>query len=130
MKRFSFVVALIGTFFLFSCGSSTTDNNTTDETDQLVEASIEVAGNCGMCKDRIEETAKGIEGVKTAVWDKETKQLKITYINSLDIHKVHQAIADAGHDTEMHKANDEVYNNLPGCCQYREGNPHDDEEKQ
>jgi hypothetical protein len=28
------------------------------------------------------------------------------------------AIANAGHDTEMHKATDEAYNKLPGCCKY------------
>ena len=35
-----------------------------------------------------------------------------------DVHKVHMAIAKAGHDTEMHKAKDETYNALPGCCKY------------
>ena len=35
-----------------------------------------------------------------------------------DVHKVHMAIANAGHDTEMHKAKDEAYNNLPACCKY------------
>ena len=28
------------------------------------------------------------------------------------------AIAKAGHDTDMHKAKDEVYNELPSCCKY------------
>ena len=28
------------------------------------------------------------------------------------------AIAKAGHDTDMHKAKDEVYNELPDCCIY------------
>ena len=35
-----------------------------------------------------------------------------------DIHKVHMAIAKAGHDTDMHRASDETYNALPGCCHY------------
>jgi hypothetical protein len=28
------------------------------------------------------------------------------------------AIANSGHDTKMHKASDEVYDKLPGCCKY------------
>ena len=28
------------------------------------------------------------------------------------------AIAKVEHDTDMHKATDEVYDNLPGCCKY------------
>ena len=31
------------------------------------------------------------------------------------------AIAKVGRDTEMHKAKDEVYKGLSGCCQYDRG---------
>ena len=80
---------------------------------------FKVAGNCGMCETRIEKAAKSVDGVLSADWDKETKMIDVK-INSdkVDIHKVHMAIAKAGHDTKMHKASDEVYNNLPGCCKY------------
>ena len=30
--------------------------------------------------------------------------------------EISKAIAQAGHNTEMDKAPDEVYNELPGCC--------------
>lgn len=40
--------------------------------------SFKVYGNCGMCKKRIEKTAKG-DGVSAASWDTETKMLTITY---------------------------------------------------
>ena len=80
---------------------------------------FEVAGNCGMCKARIEKAAKSVEGVSTADWDKETKILEVKYDSSkLNIHKVHMAIAKAGHDTKMHKASKETYDDLPGCCKY------------
>lgn len=80
---------------------------------------FKVYGNCGMCEKRIETAAKSIEGVSSADWDKETKIIEVTFDDSkTDIHKVHMAIAKAGHDTEMHKATDEAYNKLPGCCQY------------
>ena len=80
---------------------------------------FEVAGNCGMCEARIEKAAKSIDGVSDADWDKETKMIEVTYNpEKSDVHKIHQAIAKAGHDTSMHKATDEVYDELPGCCKY------------
>jgi len=80
---------------------------------------FKVYGNCGMCKNRIEKAAKSVDSVTAAEWNKVTKMLELTYDESkTNIHKVHMAIAKVGHDTDMHKAKDEVYNNLPGCCKY------------
>ena len=80
---------------------------------------IKVYGNCGMCEKRIEKAAGAVDGVSKADWDKETKMLQVTFDDAkTNIHKVHMAVAKAGHDTGMHKAKDEVYNDLPGCCKY------------
>ncbi len=80
---------------------------------------FKVAGNCGMCEARIEKAAKSVDGVSVADWDKETKMIEVTFDPSkTDIHKVHEAIAKAGHDTKMHKATNEAYDKLPGCCKY------------
>lgn len=80
---------------------------------------FEVKGNCGMCEKRIEKAAKSVEGVTKADWNKETKMMEVSFDESkTNIHKVHMAIAKAGHDTPMHKASDETYNKLPGCCKY------------
>ena len=84
---------------------------------------FEVAGNCGMCKDRIETAANSVEGVSSAEWNRETKLLEVSYDSSrVNIHKIHMAVADAGHDTKMLKANDIAYNNLPDCCKYERSN--------
>lgn len=80
---------------------------------------FKVYGNCGMCESRIEKAAKSVDGVTAADWSKETKMIEVSFDSTkTDVHKVHMAIAKAGHDTEMHKAKDETYNALPGCCQY------------
>ena len=80
---------------------------------------FEVAGNCGMCETRIEKAAKSVEGVSSADWDKETKMIEVKFdAEKADLHKIHQAIAEVGHDTKMHKASDEVYDKLPACCKY------------
>lgn len=80
---------------------------------------FEVKGNCELCKSRIEKAAKAVDGVSTANWDKETKMLQVSFdSNKTTTHSIQMAIADAGHDTPMHKAKDEVYNALPACCKY------------
>ena len=86
---------------------------------QMKTEKFKVYGNCGMCETRIEKAANSVEGVTSAEWDKETKMIEVKLEESkTDVHKVHMAIAKVGHDTEMHKAKDEVYNKLPGCCKY------------
>jgi copper chaperone CopZ len=86
---------------------------------------IRVAGNCGMCKARIEKAAKDA-GAESADWSTETKILTVKF-NSLsaDAAKIQQAIAAAGHDTRDYRAKDEVYNKLPGCCKYERTKPDD-----
>ncbi len=80
---------------------------------------FEVKGNCGMCETRIEEAAKSVVGVSAADWNQKTKILEVSFDESKTSgHKVQMAIAKVGHDTPMHKATDEVYNALHGCCKY------------
>jgi len=80
---------------------------------------FKVFGNCGMCESRIEKAALSVDGVTEADWNKETKMMKLAFDETkTDVHKVHMTIAKVGHDTEMHKAKDEVYAELPGCCKY------------
>lgn len=86
---------------------------------QVKTEKFKVYGNCGMCKNRIEKAANSVDGVSSADWNKDTKMIEVSFDASIiNVHKVHMAIAEAGHDTDMHKAKDETYNALPGCCQY------------
>ena len=83
--------------------------------------SFEVDGVCGMCKDRIENAAL-IKGVKLATWDKETQMLKVVYKpGKVSIQEIHEAVAEAGHETKKVKANMDAYNKLPDCCKYKDG---------
>ena len=80
---------------------------------------FKVYGNCGMCESRIENAAKSVDGVTMANWDKGTKMMEVSYdTTKTDVHKINMAIAKAGHDTEMHKADDKAYASLPACCKY------------
>jgi len=90
-----------------------------DQNVQKEQIMITVYGNCGMCKDRIEETARAQEGVLSAKWESKTQKLHLAYdANILDPMDVEKAIAAVGHDTENQRAPDSVYENLPGCCLY------------
>lgn len=84
-----------------------------------VIAKTKVAGNCEMCKARIETAAMEQDGVFNASWDKNTKILELEYDqNTTSPEAVEKAIARIGHDTEHHRAHKEAYDNLPGCCHY------------
>jgi copper chaperone CopZ len=80
---------------------------------------FKVGGKCGMCEARIEKAANAVSGVIAAEWDKETKMIEVTFNETVThIRKVHEAIAEVGHDTEWVKADDETYASLPSCCDY------------
>ena len=96
-----------------------TDNaGTTEEAGDLQHAMFTVGGNCGMCKERIEEAALTIDGVTSANWDKETKMIHVNFGGDATADAIQRAIANVGHDTEKYKADDAVYDDLHGCCQY------------
>jgi Cu(I)/Ag(I) efflux system membrane fusion protein len=79
-------------------------------------AMFTVAGNCGMCKDRIEAAAASVDGVISANWDAESQMIHLNMEKGTSVNIIHKAIAQAGHDTKLEKAPDNVYNDLPGCC--------------
>lgn len=80
---------------------------------------IEVNGNCGMCKKRIETAAYSVKGVKSAQWHQDHHDVHIILDeNKTSVEEVHKAIAKAGHDTNKLKADDKVYEELHHCCQY------------
>lgn len=80
---------------------------------------VEVQGNCEMCKKRIEKAAFSVSGVKSASWSPDDKQLHLILneekTSNLEVQK---AIAKVGHDTEKVKATDEDYKKLHTCCAY------------
>jgi len=83
---------------------------------------IDVKGNCGMCEKRIEKAALNVTGVSAADWNQETNKLEVTFDDSkTNADKIEMAVAKVGHDTPHHKAADDVYNKLPGCCKYDRG---------
>ncbi|MFY9152707.1 MAG: heavy-metal-associated domain-containing protein [Prolixibacteraceae bacterium] len=78
-----------------------------------------VNGKCEMCEKRIEMAALSVEGVSKADWNKETKEINVTFNDAkTSLQDVKTAITKVGHDTDAVKATDEAYNELPSCCKY------------
>jgi copper chaperone CopZ len=91
------------------------------------KASIEVDGVCGMCKERIEKAAIRTKGVKSAVWNVDTHELKLIYDErKTDLKTISKKIAEVGHDTKEIKATDEAYKSVHPCCKYRDKEVVDD----
>lgn len=85
------------------------------------KASLEVDGICMMCKDRIEKACFKTKGVKSAIWDVKTHELKLIFDErktSLD--SIQKNIVSVGHDTKELKATDKAYNSVHACCRYRD----------
>ncbi len=85
-----------------------------------------VGGVCGMCKDRI-EAALDTKGIINAQYNIDQHRLVVTYnTRKIDRVTISKRLNDVGHDTELSKADDSVYQNIHDCCRYRE-HEHDHE---
>ena len=105
-------VAFLFAAFLFG-------SNTTISAAPPKKVSFTVAGNCGMCKKRIEKATSGLEGIVEAVWSTETKKMVVKYnANKVSVSDIKKKIAAVGHDTDEFKASKDMYDKLPGCCLY------------
>lgn len=83
-------------------------------------AMFHVGGACGMCKERIEQTAGRVKGVISANWEQEKQQLHLQYNpGETSPEAVEKALAAIGHDAGKFKAPQAVYDALPACCHYR-----------
>jgi mercuric ion binding protein len=85
------------------------------------KATIEVDGICNMCKARIEKGALKTKGVKSAIWNLETKELNVIFNEEkTSVKTIAKKVASVGHDTKIVKATDEAYNTVHPCCRYRD----------
>lgn len=90
-----------------------------------VKAQFKAYGNCGQCKERIEQ-ALDVPGIKHAVYLTDEQIVQVSFnANKISLEQIQRLVSQAGHDTELFKASDQVYQTLPGCCRYREGACHD-----
>jgi copper chaperone CopZ len=85
-----------------------------------VADTLSVSGVCDMCKKRI-ETALDVSGVWVAEYNPQTEKLFVVYKRKkITLEEISKLLNDVGHDTELSKAPDEIYENIHGCCRYRD----------
>ncbi len=87
-------------------------------TAQSKTENFKVAGQCGMCKSKIEGAAKQA-GASYALWNEDSKELIIKYNStSSNSAKIQKNIAAVGYDTPGYKTTEEAYDKLHSCCKY------------
>lgn len=109
MKLFSFLIVSV-LFTAYSCSQNT---------DYDQKESFKVYGNCGMCQNTIESSLADVDGIHSANWDVDSKQITVKF-NSEDIslEEIKKRIAKVGYDSDDFRAKDATYKSLPSCCQY------------
>ena len=93
-------------------------------------ASLEVDGVCLMCKERIEKASIKTKGVKSAVWNVETHELKLLYDErKTNLQTIQENIVAVGHDTQELTATEEAYASVHPCCKYRDEDVREEHKK-
>ncbi len=125
MKKVLLSIAVLAAIGMTSCKNQTEEKTETSETVEevretaMTETTFGVRGNCGMCKETIEEAANSVEGVTSADWSIDLKKIDVKYDDSkTNEMAIHNAIAASGYDTEKVSGSEEAYKELPNCCQY------------
>lgn len=87
--------------------------------DKAASTTFKVYGVCGMCKRTIEGALADVEGVASANWDLSSKMLTVDYDEkAIKLEDIKAKVAEAGYDSDTHRATEEAYNALHACCQY------------
>ncbi len=116
MKRYLIVVI----FFLgLSTFAFSQEIEKSTQVTTITTENFKVYGNCGMCKRTIEGAISGLDGVAKGTWDVDSKNMSVEFDSTiLSLDDIKQKIADVGYDSDSHRAKENVYQQLPGCCQY------------
>ncbi|MEO6314702.1 MAG: heavy-metal-associated domain-containing protein [Chitinophagaceae bacterium] len=79
---------------------------------------IKVEGVCELCKKRIEKEALAVEGIKSAVWNENTKLLTLKYdvFRKAAVDNVHKKIAAVGYNTGRYAASESTRSSSTCCC--------------
>ncbi|WP_298652920.1 heavy-metal-associated domain-containing protein [uncultured Proteiniphilum sp.] len=130
MKKYVLSAMIAATVLFAACnsgssksgsGAAQTETETSAGTGHHDEhALLGVQGLCEICKENIETAAKSVDGVSTAEWDLDKKELHLHFNpQQTNIDAISKAIARVGYDTDRDKADQATYDALPACCKYR-----------
>lgn len=87
------------------------------QTSSKAYVEIQTSAVCGHCKASIEKAVEGIEGVKFAELDLETKIVSVKYDEGkTNADAIRQAIVQAGYTADKVPPIKEAYDKLDPCC--------------
>ena len=82
-------------------------------------AVFKVYGNCGECKERMEDALHDVKGIYKANWNVDSKMMTVRFDSTLTSQPAIQKIlADVGHESEGFLTDTKTYEALNACCQY------------
>ena len=91
---------------------------------------IQTSAQCGMCKDRIEETLAFEKGVKKTNQDLETKIVTVWFKSSkTSSENIRLALTKVGYDADDLLADQKAYQKLPACCKKPDDPNHESHEQ-
>jgi periplasmic mercuric ion binding protein len=119
MKTIKILFAIVIAFVTTHSVNAQSDK--TERTNGIKTQTIKVYGECVMCKKRIEKAVSTVEGIKSVIWNEDTKVLTIKYsVFKKEVDdNVEKKVASIGYDTEKYSADDAAYKQLPDCCKYQ-----------
>lgn len=92
--------------------------NTYAQSENLKMETVKINGACDMCKSTI-ENAGNISNVAKVEWNTDTKQAVLKYDTvKTSRGEILKRIASVGYDNQDFLAPEDIYNQLPECCQY------------
>lgn len=121
MKTFGIIKLTFVALLLGGCEDKpviTDIKSSTEVVAGIATSTFKVWGNCGMCKETIENSLK-LDGIIKADWNTETKIINVSYDTAkINLDYIQKNIALVGYDNEKYKGNGKAYSGLPDCCQY------------
>jgi hypothetical protein len=110
MKFLSKITVTSVLLFSFTSCASGLKNARTD--------TVKINGNCGMCETTI-ENAGNKKKEASVDWNRDTKLAVLMYDSvKTNRDEILKRVALSGYDNQSFRADDAVYNSLPGCCHY------------
>jgi len=121
------MIVLFFCLLIAGCGN---DKETSSKEKETVDLSS-IEGNlievqipsvqCNMCKETIEKAVNNVDGVNYVNVIVNDKIAKVKFDKTkTELTKIENAITSAGYQANDKPADNEAYNNLPGCCKKSE----------
>ena len=120
MKNLILIISVIlSSVFFFSAHGSISGTQSPDGQVAQTTNTVNVYGNCKVCKNCIEGALKDVPEMLSSNWIEENKML-IVFYDAIKVFPDHnkEMVASVSYATDKRKATDAVYDNIVQCCKF------------